>query len=161
MFPNPQDALPLPLRPNRERYKKLAKDLVNACKSVDPDAIGDWAEAWVKMLVKRSGVKLGRKESRVIVRRTEQVEAFVQRTLSNIDGPQCRLADAQFVIARSHGFESWPKFSKHLAQLSRKSSVVARFEAAADAICNGNVKTLRRLLSEEPKLIRSRSTREH
>src|SRR5215510_14210986 len=98
MFPNSQDALPLPLRPNLERYKKLAKDLVKVCKSVDPDAIGDWAEAWVKMLVRRSGIKPGRKESRAIVRWSEQVEAFVQRKLSN----ECRLADAQFVIARSH-----------------------------------------------------------
>ncbi|HEX6649617.1 MAG TPA: ankyrin repeat domain-containing protein [Pyrinomonadaceae bacterium] len=161
MFPNPQDALPLPLRPNLERYRKLAKDLIKVCKSVDPDAIGDWAEAWVKMLVRRSGIKLGRKESRAIVRWTEQVEAFARRKLLNEDGPQCRLADAQFVIARSHGFESWPKFSKHLNELSRKSSVVAKFETAADAICNGDVKTLKRLLAEEPQLIHSRSTREH
>jgi ankyrin repeat protein len=161
MFPNPQDALPLPLRPNVERYKKLAKDLIKVCKSDDPDAIGDWAEAWVKTLVRRSGINLGRRESRRIVRWTEQVERFVQRTLLNKDGPQCRLADAQFVVARSHGFESWPKFSKHLNQLSQKSSIVAKFEAAADAICNGDLKTLKRLLAEEPKLIHSRSTREH
>ncbi len=161
MFPSPQDALPLPLRPNPERYKKLAKDLIKACKSVDPDAIGDWAEAWVKMLVRRSGIKLGRKESRAMGRWTEQVEAFAQRKLSNKDGPQCRLADAQFVIARSHGFESWPKFSRHLGDLSQKNSLVAKFETAADAICNGEVKTLKRLLAEEPQLIHSRSTREH
>ena len=157
MFPNAQDALPLPLRPNLERYKKLAKDLVKACKLGDPNAIGDWAEAWVKMLVKRSGIKLGRKESIAIRRWTEQVEAFAQRKLSN----KYRLADAQFVIARSHGFESWPKFSKHLDELSQKSSIVAKFETAADAICNGDVKTVKRLLREEPQLIHSRSTREH
>jgi len=161
MFPNPQEALPLPLRPNPERYKKLAKDLVKACKSVDPDAIGDWAEAWVKMLVKRSGIKLQRKESIAVRRWTEQVEAFAQSKLSNKNGPECRLADAQFVIARSHGFESWPKFSKHLHELLQKSSVIAKFETAADAICNGDVKTLKRLLAEQPQLIHSRSTREH
>jgi ankyrin repeat protein len=161
MFPNPQDALPLPQRPNLERYKKLATDLIKACKAGEPDAIGDWAEAWVKMLVKRSGIELGPKEPRVIVRWTEQVEAFAQRKLLNNDAPQCRLADAQFVIARSHGFESWPKFYKHLDDLSQKSSIVAKFETAADAICNGDVKTLKRLLAEEPQLIHLRSTREH
>src|SRR5215208_4824558 len=161
MFPNAQDALPLPLRPNLERYKRIAKDLVKACKSVDPDAIGDWAEVWVKMLAQRSGIKLGRKESRAIRRWTEQVEAFAQRKLSNQNGSNCRLADAQFVVARSHGFESWNKFTKHLAELSHKSSLVAKFETAADAICNGDVKTLKRLLREEPELIPSRSTREH
>jgi hypothetical protein len=35
MFPNSQDALPLPRRPDLERYKKLAGDLVQACKSPD------------------------------------------------------------------------------------------------------------------------------
>ena len=28
------------------------------------------------------------------------------------------LADAQFVIAREHGFDSWPKFSRHIEQLA-------------------------------------------
>lgn len=157
MFPNAQDALPLPLRPNVERYKKLAKDLVQACKQVDPNAIGDWAEAWVTTLVKRSGIKPGRKESRVIRRWSGQVEAFAQRKLT----ARCRLAEAQYVIARSHGFESWNKFIKHLDALSQKSSHIAKFEAAADAICNGNIKTLKRLLREEPQLVHSRSTREH
>ena len=161
MFPNPQDALPLPLRPKLEGYKKLAKDLIKVCKSDDPDAIGDWAEAWVKMLVRQSGLMLGRKESRAIVRWSEQVERFVQRQLSNPDGPLVRLADAQLVIARSHGFESWRIFSKHLAEVSQKSSVTAKFETAADAICNGDVKTLKRLVAEEPQLIHSHSTREH
>jgi ankyrin repeat protein len=161
MFPNAQDALPLPLRPNPERYKKLAKDLIKACKSDDPDAIGDWAEAWVKMRVKRSGMELKRKESVAIRRWTEQVESFAQRTLLNQDGLQCRLADAHLVIARSHGFASWPTFSKHVDELSRRSSLVAKFETAADAICNGDVKTLKRLLAQEPRLIHSRSTREH
>ena len=32
MFPNPQDALPLPPQPSIERYKKIAKELVKACK---------------------------------------------------------------------------------------------------------------------------------
>ena len=161
MFPNSQDALPLPLRPRVERYKKLAQDLIKVCKSDDPDAIGDWAEAWVKMLVRQSGIKLGRKESRAIVRWTEQVERFIQRTLVNKDGPKCRFADAQSVLARSHGFESWSKFSKHLDELSQKNSIIAKFEAAADAICNGDLKTLKRLLAEEPKLVHSRSAREH
>ena len=161
MFPNPQDALPLPLRANTERYRKLANDLIKACQADDPDAIGDWANAWVKTLVKRSGSKLGRKESRAIGRWTTQVEAFAQRQLKNENGLQCRLADAQFVIARAHGFESWSKFSKHLNALSQKTSVVAKFETAADAICNGDFNTLKRLLAREPKLIHSRSTREH
>jgi hypothetical protein len=81
---------------------------------------------------------------------------FARQALSE----KCTLTNAQFVIARSHGFLSWPKFVRHLEGLA-KNSPVARFEAAADAIINGDIETLQRLLREDPKLIRARSTREH
>jgi ankyrin repeat protein len=38
---------------------------------------------------------------------------------------------------------------------------VARFEAAADAIVNGDIRTLQRLLRDDPKLVHARSTRQH
>jgi len=50
MYPNPQDALPLPSRPNVDQYKKLAKDLVKSCRSGDPAAIGAWASRWIEAL---------------------------------------------------------------------------------------------------------------
>ncbi len=161
MFPNPQDALPLPLRPNLERYKKLAKDLVKACKSNRPDGISDWAEKWVTALAKHSGVVLTRELPVAIQRWIDQVAEFAERKMSNGKDVPCRLTDAQFVIARSHGFESWPKFSKHLQGLTQKTSPVSAFESAADAIIKGDIATLKRLLREHPELIRSRSTREH
>jgi hypothetical protein len=72
------------------------------------------------------------------------------------------LADAQFVIARSHGFESWTRFVRCLEALEHGGdSDEARFEAAADAVVAGDLITLRRLLSEEPRLARMRSMREH
>ena len=37
------------------------------------------------------------------------------------------LADAQWVIAREHAFESWPKFVKHIQELVRTGSPVSRF----------------------------------
>src|SRR6266851_5121085 len=163
MFPNPQDALPLPPRPNLERYKKLAKKLVKSCKSGDETAIGDWSEQWIETLTKLAGWKSTRQALARIGRWTNEVEDFARRKLLG-SGPadrKCALADAQFVIARSHGFESWPKFAKHLEALARKSSSVSRFEAAADAIVSGDVATLKRLLREDPNLIRESSTREH
>lgn len=160
MFPNAQDALPLPQRPNLERYKKLAKELIKACKSKNPDAIGEWAEKWVNALAKQSGVKFTRRLPVAIARWTDQVEEFAQRKLLK-ETPRCRLADAQFVIARSHGFESWARFVKHLNGLAQKSSPIAKFELAADAIIKGDIKTLTRLLRADPDLVRARSTREH
>ena len=89
-------------------------------------------------------------------RQSNEVEEFARHELSG----KCSLTKAQFVIARSHGFESWPKFAKHLEALA-KNSPVSRFEAAADAIASGDLRTLKRLLREDPKLIRAKSTREH
>ena len=141
MFPNAQDALPLPRRPNLERYKKLAKDLVKACKSDDEDAIVHWAEKWV-----------------TVPRWTNQVVGYVQRQIS--DG-RCRLADAQLIIAHSYGFGTWARFSKHLNGLKDKDSAIARYETAADAIIKGDSKTLKRLLRVDPRLVQARSTRQH
>jgi hypothetical protein len=160
MFPNAQDALPLPRRPSVERYKNLAKDLVKACKSHDEDAIVDWAEKWVTSLAKQCGVEFRCPLPVIVSRWTVQVARFVQRTISEHDG-RCRLADAQFVLARSHGFDSWARFSKHVNGLKEKGSVIARFETAAGAIIKGDIRTLRRLLREDPRLVRARSTREH
>ncbi len=143
MFPNPQDALPLPPRPSIERYRKLAKELVKASKS---GAVGEWAEQWIRELARLTPIE--RADQSI-----NNVEEFALRE-------KCILSRAQFVIARLHGFESWPKFSKHLQELAKKSPV-SRFEEAADAIVGGDVATLRWLLSEDPKLIRAKSMREH
>jgi ankyrin repeat protein len=72
-----------------------------------------------------------------------------------------KLADAQFTLAREHGFDSWPKFAKHIEALARKTSPISKFEQAAEAIIAGDAATLTRLLRENPKLIRARSTRVH
>ena len=58
MFPNPQSSLPLPRHPDLEQYKKLAKELLRAAKSTDPDAIRNWSTNWVRGLVERSGIKI-------------------------------------------------------------------------------------------------------
>jgi hypothetical protein len=96
--------------------------------------------------------------------RASQIGEFARTKLSSggAESPaRCVLADAQFVIARAHGFVSWPKFVKHIESLDRASSPVSAFEAAAYAIVTGDVTTLTRLLREQPTLVRARSTREH
>lgn len=163
---NPQSALPLPPRPNLERYRKLAKELLKACKSGDEDAVGEWAERWVGALAALTGLKKTPEALARVNRSINDVEEFAREKMLGLlgrgaTGVDCTLASAQFVIARSHGFESWPKFVRHIEALARSGSPVARFEAAADAIVNGKTATLKRLLREDPELIRARSTREH
>jgi ankyrin repeat protein len=139
-YPNPQDAFPLPPRPNLEHYKKQAKALVKACKSGDPDAIAAWAEKWIRRMAPAPSA-----------RDTDQFIDFAEHRLSK----KCSVTQAQFVIARAHGFLSWPKFAKVV------STPISQFELAADAVVNGDEITLQRLLREDPKLVRARSSREH
>jgi WD40 repeat protein/ankyrin repeat protein len=73
----------------------------------------------------------------------------------------CTLAGARLLIARCHGFVNWQKFEQHLDSIPRVNAPATQFEAAADAIVEGDISTLRRLLRENPELVRARSTREH
>lgn len=127
--PNPQDAFPLPSRPNLEHYRKLAKQLLKAFES---DSVAASIRKWAPG-------------------RVDELSEFARQRLS----ARCTLSEAQFIIARAYGFLSWPKFVKHIA------APVSNFEKAAEAIVSGDEATLRRLLREDPKLIRARSDREH
>ena len=160
MFPNPQDALPPPSNPNLEQYRKLAKDLVKVCETGNAEAIRDWAAAWIANLVHLGGLEITPGLPVEIRRWTDKVAEFTTQSLLKGER-RCALADAQFVIARSQGFASWPKLVKHIEDAVRGGSAVAQFEAAADAIVSGDRKALERLLDANRDLIRQRSTREH
>ncbi len=163
MFPNPQSALPLSPNPNLDRYKKIAKDLVKACKSGSQQALHDWAAEWVHDLVRLSELQITPQLPVNVQQWIDEVEDFARRTLlgNETNAVNRNLAAAQFVIARSHGFDSWPKFAKHLRALAQHTSTEWKFEAAVDAIVKGDTASLKRLLAEEPSLARARSTRKH
>ena len=160
MFPNPQDALPLPSAPNVEQYKKLAKDLVKACKRGNTDALHQWANNWISKIVSLSGLEIASRQRVDIQRWIEGVTEFATEKLHS-DERSCVLADAQFIIARSHGFTTWRSMAEHIEQLTRSRSSLAQFELAVDAVVSGDVSTLTRLLQENSGLVRERSKREH
>lgn len=144
------DALALPPRPNIEQYKKLARDFQKACRAGDDGAVHQWAERWVASL----GPAPTKGDERRILRRW--------RELRKSNDPAGRsLAGAQLLIARCHGFASWPKFVAHLEEVSRANSHVSVFEAAVDMIVEGEIDALRNALRDHPGLARERSTREH
>jgi ankyrin repeat protein len=167
------DALPLPPRPNLDQYKKLAKDLQRACKSGEAGAIRAWAVRWLETLARLSATehKLSRSDARTLP--PNGVRDAIDREAGRIDRRwrelkipddrrvECRLADAQFFVAREHGFTSWPRFASHIETLTRRDSMVALFESAVDAIVDGDIERLAALLREHPPLVRARSTREH
>src|SRR6202161_1441815 len=140
MFPLPHDALPLPPRPYLSQYKKLAKDLLKAAQSPDPTTLHTWTAAWIASLhclltvtphspvilseveAQRSsaatqskdplpgiGSKTPKRSSldESIPNQTTLLENFAREKLSETP----TLTTAQFVLARAHGFESWPKLA--------------------------------------------------
>ncbi|HEU4562020.1 MAG TPA: ankyrin repeat domain-containing protein [Longimicrobium sp.] len=157
MYPNPQDVLPLPPRPDLAQYRKRAKDLVRACRSGKGDAIRRWAARWIGDLTALQPNAERSASAPDLDRLTDQLTQFATDRLAG----NRALAQAQFVIARAHGFVSWPKLAHHLDALAGGNSSVSAFEQAADAIVAGDASRLRRLLRENLELIRARSTREH
>jgi ankyrin repeat protein len=157
MFPNPHDALPLPPRPSLEQYKKRAKDLFKASQSPDPAAIHASVAGWIDSLLRLSGLALTPQLPVGIEDWTNQLEVFARQKLSE----DRTLSAAQFVIARAHGFESWPKLAKHVEATAASNSPLNHFEQAVDAIVTGNLNPLENLLREHPELIRARSSRRH
>ena len=156
MYPNPQDALPLPPRPDLDQYRTRAKELVAACRDGDP-AMQRWVTRWIADLVRLQpdGSRLSPAD---VERRGQQLMHFVRERLRPNDAT---IAHAQFVIARAHGFDSWPKLGQYVEALRSSDSSVATFEQAADAIVQGDLATLDRLLRAEPSLARARFNREH
>jgi ankyrin repeat protein len=110
------DAKPLPARPSLEQYKKQAKELVKAF---------------------RSEQSLKSSDSQAIQRVKKHHPRFADLPDEQIARTRFALADAQFVIALEHGFESWPKFARHVEALAHAnfaatvSDPVAAFIEAA------------------------------
>src|SRR5262245_58701526 len=156
------DALPLPRRPNLEQYKKLAKDFQHACNSGDPGAIRDWAARWAETLARLQGHEITLEVRQEIHWDIERVEREWHKTRKSKERvARCTVADAQFFVARCHGFAGWPTFVRHIETLARSHSPVSNFEAAVDAIVGGDSATLATLLHDHPELARARSTRAH
>jgi ankyrin repeat protein len=111
-----------------EQCKKLAKELVKSWKSGNAAAIAG------------------------ISSRHPRLRKLTEQQLRNT---RFTLADAQLIIARDLGFESWPKLKAFTEQPA------SDFELAADAVISGDLDTLAKLLREKPELIRERSVRSH
>jgi len=69
--------------------------------------------------------------------------------------------DVKAIIAREHHFQNWGEFSEYQTALKEKDSPEAQFEAAVEAIINGDIDTLERLLRDNRTLVHARSKRKH
>jgi hypothetical protein len=156
-------AIPLPPRPRLDYYKKLAKELLRASSDVSPDdAVRAWALRWLETNARLCGYWRDDHGTADVL--AYQAEAITGRWLASRKkrGTEpALLADAQFFLAREHGFPSWPKFAEQVRALENAQSAVASFEAAVDAVVAGDEQALAALLRKDPGLARARSLREH
>jgi WD40 repeat protein len=84
----------LPPRPNLDQYKKQAKDLLKTYESGQPEALA----------------------------RIHQQHPLFKKTPPGIGKSVFRLSDAQWVIAREHGSESWSKFASRIREIAAQDS---------------------------------------
>jgi ankyrin repeat protein len=121
---------PLPARPSLEQYKKQAKDLLKAYRAADVETI---------RRIKKNHPR------------------FEKLSEPGFEISQFALADAQLVIAREHGFESWPKFAKQIevitGQMAAQSDPLAAFIEAA--IWHGTLDAAAAILATHPEIARS------
>jgi ankyrin repeat protein len=103
------DAKPLPARPSLEQYRKQAKELVRVFRSAQSRKSLDSEVA----------------HSEVMQRVKKHHPRFADLPEDEIASTRFALADAQFVIAREHGSESWPKFAKRVESLAHASFAAA------------------------------------
>ena len=116
----------LPLRPNLEQLKKRAKALLKELEAGNPGALN-----------RASGLHPRWRE------------------MSSADAPDSRftLADAQLVIAREYGFESWPKLRAHVLAQEIAPTPEAAVRSIREAAGQGDLKRLESLLDAHPELI--------
>jgi ankyrin repeat protein len=124
------DPKPLPARPSLEQYKKQAKELLKAYRSANVESI---------RRVKKNHPR------------------FEKLSEPGFEISKFALADAQVVIAREHGFDSWPKFAKGIEVMNseaaaRENPLAAFIEAA---IWHGTLDAAETILAEHPEIARS------
>jgi len=127
----------IPDRPDLEQYRKQAKELLHSARAGDPDAL----------------VRIRKHHPRA----HEPTSGELQHH---------KLADAQLVIAREHGFASWPAFQKQVEHLRMMRSVKLH-EAPADAFIKvacvdrqgwhggGTLEHAQALLAQYPEIVKA------
>ena len=116
----------LPDRPDLTQYRKQAKDLRRAWRAGDPEAIA----------------RVAAHHPRLRVRGTSADAAF-------------QLADAQLVLAREHGDDTWAAFAARI-EASRRAAPAPTppWKLAEDAVVRGDAGALTALLREHGQALR-------
>ncbi|GAB4021935.1 ankyrin repeat domain-containing protein [Spirosoma koreense] len=125
---------PVPFDADLAQYEKQAGDLISGHRSADPAALR-------------------------FVRQYHP--AFRSRSEPDTRNASISVRDAQLCVARFYQFANWADLTQYVAAVYRESLSVWQFEAAAEAIVQGDLAALTRLLRVNPDLIHKRSMRTH
>jgi len=134
----------LPSRPSLEQYKNQAKDLLRSFKNLAQQP---------------KPLDFG-----LIPLFREHIPRFHKQSDAEILQSRVLLTDAQLILARQHGFDSWPKFSKRIEELSRKNAgpvdpvsafLIAASVPVGDWHASGTLEVAQAMLAEHPELAAS------
>jgi hypothetical protein len=134
------DLQPLALRSPLRAYEQQAESLLAAHRAADPAAID----------------LFHRKHPRFL---DDKIKWLPKRVPdSEIRDATLSLDDARLAIARFHDFLDWAALADHVDAVARDGPVHA-FEAAVDAVVDGDLAALEDALRRNPALVRARSAR--
>ena len=123
----------LPFRATVDDYQRQAGELFAALESGDEAAM--WRFKW-------------------------EHPRFKGKTLPDVKAATLSPADARTVIAQEYSFNTWEELAE-FANAVAADGPVARFEEAVEAVISGDLATLRKMLRDDPDLVRKRSARRH
>jgi ankyrin repeat protein len=110
----------LPPKPSLRQLRNRAKDLLQSLQAGEPDAIR---------------------------RIRESHPRFSGSSRAEIPASEVVLADAQFVIARELGFDSWPRLKKHVESLSQRATSMHRL------VTGDNVQAMQEAVAQDPESV--------
>ena len=132
----------LPFRTPLQDYQRQAEQLLEAWRAGHSTAVEIFRHSHPRFLDK-------------------EIPWLPSREMSEEEFRSTRLeiADAQLALARSYNFLDWASLVEHVEAVTMDDSPVARFEAAVEAVVNGELAALKELLRRYPALVRARSSR--
>lgn len=131
---------PVDFRSPLAAYEQQAVWLLSALRAGDPAAIDCFHGHHPRFL-----------DDRIKWRRRSIPAAAIREAALELD-------DARLTVARSYDFQDWTSLAAHVEAVACQRPVLA-FEAAVEAVINGDVAALTDGLGRDPTLARARSTR--
>ena len=134
------DLQPVPFWSSLCAYERQAEDLLEAHRAAEPAAIG----------------LFHRKHPRFLDEKIKWRPKFIPD--SEIRDAELSLDDARLTIARYYDFLDWPALAAHVEAISQEGAIL-EFEAAAEAVVNGELAGLQGALRRNASLVHARSNR--